>query len=266
MAGLVIRRHPPTLRKTAVTSSTLPLDPAEFIPRFDAAARRAGFKAQAYGEINGYPLNAYTKRTAGVRPRVYISTGMHGDEPAPPLALLRLVEDGVFDERCTWFVCPMLNPTGFALRTRENFGRVDLNRDYKSLVAAEVLAHVTWLRLQPRFDLVVCGHEDWEAQGFYLYELNLGHHPTRAHAMIAAAQAHGPIENAAVIDGRERAEPGIIRPASDPSLRETWPEALYLAYQHCTLNYTIETASMQPLEKRIATQCAVLKAAIPALM
>jgi protein MpaA len=248
------------------SAPSLPLDPADFIPRFDAAARRAGFKVQTYGEINGHPLNAYTRRTPGVRPRVYVSTGMHGDEPAPPLALLRLVEEGFFDDRCTWFVCPMLNPTGFTLRTRENFDRVDLNRDYKSLLAAEVLAHVAWLRLQPRFDLVICAHEDWEAQGFYLYELNLGGHASLAPVMLAAARAHGPIENAAVIDGRPSAEPGVIRPVSDPLLRDTWPEALYLAYKHSTLNYTIETASAQPLDQRIMTQGAVLKAAIKAFV
>jgi protein MpaA len=244
----------------------LPLDPAEFIPRFDAAARRAGFKVQAYGEVNGHALNAYTRRTPGVRPRIYLSTGMHGDEPAPPLALLRLMEEGFFDDRCTWFVCPMLNPTGFTLRTRENFDRVDLNRDYKSLLAAEVLAHVAWLRLQPRFDLVICAHEDWEATGFYLYELNLGDDASLAPAMLAAARVHSPIESAAVIDGRPSAGPGLIRPVSDPLLRDTWPEALYLAYKHSTLNYTIETASAQPLEQRIATQCAVLKAALAAFV
>ncbi len=249
-----------------MSTSPLPLDPAEFIPRFDAAARRAGFKAQAYGEINGHPLNAYTKRTAGVRPRVYLSTGMHGDEPAPPLVLLRLVESGFLDDRCTWLMCPLLNPTGFALRTRENFNRLDLNRDYKSLAAAEVQAHVAWLHLQPRFDLVICGHEDWEAKGFYLYELNLAQRPSLAPAMIAAAQALGPIESAAIIDGRESAEPGIIRPVSDPLLRDTWPEALYLAYKHSDLNYTIETASAQPLAQRIATQEAVIRAAIQNLL
>jgi protein MpaA len=243
---------------------SLPLDPAEFIPRFDAAALKAGFKVHSYGEINGHPLNAYTRRTPGIRPRIYLSAGMHGDEPAPPLALLQLAEEGFFDDRCTWFVCPMLNPTGFTLRTRENFDRVDLNRDYKSLLAAEVLAHVAWLRLQPRFDLVVCAHEDWEATGFYLYELNLGNDTSLAPAMLAAARVHGPIESAAVIDGRPSAGPGLIRPVSDPLLRDTWPEALYLAYKHSTLNYTIETASAQPLEQRITTQCAVLKAAIAA--
>ncbi len=245
-------------------SPARPLDPAEFSPRFAAAARRAGFAAQPYGEINGYPLIAYTKRTPGRRPRVYVSTGMHGDEPAPPWALLRLLEAGFFDARCTWFLCPLLNPTGFLRNTRENFASVDLNRDYKSLRAAETVSHVRWLQRQPRFDLVVCMHEDWESKGFYLYELNLDRHPTLAHAMIGAAKAHGPIEAAAVIDGREIAEPGIIRPVSDPLLRDTWPEALYLAYKHSTLNYTIETASAQPLEQRVTTQVAVLQAALAA--
>jgi predicted deacylase len=241
---------------------SLPLDPTEFLPRFAAAARRAGFGEKTYGEINGHALKAFTRRTPGIRPRVYVSTGMHGDEPAPPHALLQLLEEGFFDDRCTWFLCPLLNPTGFALRTRENFNGVDLNRDYKSLAAVEVQAHVAWLRTQPRFDLVICGHEDWEARGFYLYELNLAQDPSLAPAMVTAAAALGPIETAAVIDGRESAAPGIIRPVSDPLLRDTWPEALYLAYKHSHLNYTTETASAQPMAQRIATQCAVITAAI----
>src|SRR5271166_4021333 len=102
-------------------SSALPLDPAEFTPRLDSAARRAGFQAEPMGEIEGHPLLAYTRRTPGPRPRVYFSAGIHGDEPAPPLALLRLMEEGFFDTRCTWFVCPLLNPTGFLRGTRQNF-------------------------------------------------------------------------------------------------------------------------------------------------
>ena len=97
-------------------SPTLPLDPAEFLPRFDAAAGSAGFTRRPYGTIAGHPLNAYTKRTAGRRPRIYLSTGMHGDEPAPPWALLRLLEAGTFDGQATWFLCPLLNPTGFGMQ------------------------------------------------------------------------------------------------------------------------------------------------------
>jgi protein MpaA len=242
--------------------SALPLDPADFTPRFASAARNAGFQIEKFGEIRGHPLLAATKPGPAPRPHVYLSAGIHGDEPAPSRALLQMLEQGFFDDRCTWTVCPLLNPTGFLSQTRENFDGVDLNRDYKSLGTAEVRAHQTWLQSQGRFNLVICLHEDWETQGFYLYELNLGNHASLAQAMLDAARAHGPIESASVIDGRESAAPGIIRPVSDPHLRDTWPEALYLAYHHCTLNYTIETASVQPLEQRITTQCAVMKAAL----
>ena len=239
-----------------------PLDPTGFSPRFDAAARRAGFKAETYGEIHGHPLTAYTKRTPGRRPRVYLSAGIHGDEPAPPLALLRLAETGFFTASCTWFVCPLLNPTGFLRLTRENHAKVDLNRDYKVPASAEVLAHTAWLRRQPNFDLIICLHEDWESTGFYLYELNPEKRRTLATAMLAAARVHGPIEPATVIDGRPIDEPGIIRPVSDPLLRDAWPEAIYLRHHHGPLDYTIETPSALPLEQRVTIQTAVLQAAL----
>jgi len=244
------------------TASNLPLDPVDFTARFGTAAQPAGFRAEPYGEINGHPLIAYTKRTPGPRPRVYLSAGIHGDEPAPPWALLRLLQEGFFDERCTWFVCPLLNPTGFLAATRENHAKIDLNRDYKNPQSPEIAAHVRWLQRQPNFDLIICVHEDWESKGFYLYELNPDHQPTLAHAMIAAARAVCPIESAEVIDGRPIAEPGIIRPVSDPVLRDTWPEAIYLRHHHGSLDYTIETPSALPLEQRVATHSAVLRAAL----
>lgn len=246
-------------------SSALPLGPADFTPRFATAARAAGFRTEPYGEIHDHPLIAYTRRTPGPRPRVYLSAGIHGDEPAPPWALWRLLEAGFFDDRCTWFVCPLLNPTGFLNRTRENHAKVDLNRDYKGPQSPEISAHVRWLQHQPNFDLILCLHEDWEAQGFYLYELNPENRPSLAPTMIAAATATCPIETAAIIDGRAAAAPGIIRPVSDPLLRETWPEAIYLRHHHGPLDYTLETPSALPLEQRIMTQCAVVKAALNAL-
>lgn len=242
--------------------SDLPLDPTLYSPRFAQAAQGAGFRAESFGEVRGHSLMAYTRRTTGIRPRVYLSSGIHGDEPAPPLALFQLMAEGCFDDRCTWFICPLLNPTGIGAGTRENFAGTDLNRDYKSLASSEVRTHVGWLQRQPRFDLTICLHEDWEAAGFYIYELNPLDRPTLAHAMIAAARTLGPIETAAVIDGREAAEPGIIRPLSDPLLRDTWPEALYISGHHCSLNYTIETVSTQPLEQRINTHKTVLRAAL----
>lgn len=246
-------------------TSAPPLDPAAFIPRFDAAARRAGFAAEPFGEIHGYALNAYTKPAAPDAPRLYVSSGMHGDEPAPPWAVLQLVERGFFDARASWWICPIINPTGLALGQRENFAGLDLNRDYKQPASAEICAHVAWLERQPHFHATFCLHEDYEAKGFYLYELNPENRATLADAALAAAARHCPIEDAAIIDGREAAAPGIIRPVSDPLLREQWPEAIYLRYQHTPLTYTFESPTMLPLEQRVAAHCAALDAAVARL-
>jgi len=238
------------------------LDPSSFARQFADAAQAHGFRAEPFAEIGGVPLTAYTKRTQGLRPRIYLSSGIHGDEPAAPLALLALMEAGFFDDRATWFVCPLLNPTGFVLRTRENSDGIDLNRDYLDLRTREVSGHVHWLRRQPAFDVVFCLHEDWETQGFYLYELNSSPLPSLADTIIAAAGAHMPIEDAALIDGRESFSPGIIRPDADPLLRETWPEAVYLRARHCQLNYTLETPSIRPGDQRIATLVAAVQAGL----
>jgi protein MpaA len=244
------------------TVKAAPLDPQALVARFAAAATAAGFGVEPYGVIAGCPLPALTRRVPGPRPRIYLSAGMHGDEPAAPLALLAMLEAGLFDARANWFLCPLLNPTGHARGTRENNAGHDLNRDYKDLRQPETRAHVAWLGHQPRFDLTLCLHEDWESRGFYLYELNPANRPTLAPAMLAAAAQACAIEDAAVIDGRESAAPGIIRPVSDPLQRENWPEAIYLRNHHTTLSYTLESPSMLPLAQRIRALHLAVEAAL----
>ena len=116
---------------SAVKTSPAPLDPSAFAARFSTAARAAGFCEERFGARDGCPLVAYTRRAPGRHPRIYLSAGIHGDEPAGPLALLELLTTGAFDHRATWFLVPLLNPTGFTLRTRENAEAIDLNRDYR---------------------------------------------------------------------------------------------------------------------------------------
>lgn len=236
--------------------------PTELVQRFELAARAQAFRYEVFGTVGGCPLVALTKRTSGPRPRLYLSSGIHGDEPAPPLALLEMIEAGVFNHRANWFICPLLNPSGFSGSHRENGDGLDLNRDYKDLRAAETRAHIQWLQRQPNFDTTICLHEDWESTGFYLYELNPMNRPTHADRMIAAASRVCPIDPATVIDGREIAEPGIIRPVADPLLRENWPESIYLRAHHTTLTYTLESPSSLPLPQRIA----VLRAAVESVI
>jgi len=74
-----------------------PADPAALLARFQSAGSKAGFRCETFGVAGGFPLIALTKRTAGRRPRIYLSAGIHGDEPAPPLTLLSLIESGDLD-------------------------------------------------------------------------------------------------------------------------------------------------------------------------
>ena len=242
-----------------------PFNPARLVSEFEESARLHGFRVERFGEIDGCPLIALTKRTPGPRPRVYISAGIHGDEPAPPLALLRLLQRGFFDRRAIWFLCPLLNPTGFPRGTRENVDGLDLNRDYRQPKSGEIAAHLRWLETQPSFDLGLCLHEDWEATGAYLYELNPQQRASLAEPIITAIAKRFPIDRAESIDGRP-AHGGIIRPDTDPVTRELWPEAIYLRAHHTTLNYTIETPSCHPLEDRIAVQCLAVETAVSGLV
>ncbi|HXB01926.1 MAG TPA: M14 family metallocarboxypeptidase [Opitutaceae bacterium] len=244
--------------------SSSAIDPIAVATRFDAAARVAGFRVEKFGETPSGPLLGLTRRTAGPRPRIYLSAGIHGDEPAPPLALLRLLERGFFDARATWFICPLLNPVGLARGTRENANGIDLNRDYRNPASAEIRAHVAWLQRQPRFDLAILVHEDWEAKGFYLYELNRTQQPSLAEPILAAVRAGCPIELAEQIDGFP-ASGGIIHPEGDLTKREVWPESIYLHAHHTRLSYGFETPSTLPLEQRIATLCTAIETAIAAL-
>lgn len=237
-------------------------DAAELLARFRAAAPAQGFHVESFGSVELYPLLALTKRTTGPRPRIYISAGSHGDEPAGPEALLNLLEHGFFDTRAVWSLCPVINPVGLSRGTRENGESIDLNRDYRTPPKSpEVIAHIAWLRAQPLFDLTLCLHEDWESNGFYLYELNPLELPTLAEPMVKAVSQVCPIELAELIDTRA-AKDGIIRPVDDPQARELWPEAIYLRAHHTDLCYTTESPSSRKLEQRVAAQCLAIETAV----
>jgi murein peptide amidase A len=196
--------------------------------------------------------------------RIYISTGIHGDEPAGPLAALLLLQQDAWPPGLEIWLCPCLNPTAFALNRRENRDGLDLNRQYLTPQAEETLAHIAWLKRQPPFDLCFCLHEDWESHGFYLYELNPDHLPSLAEAMIARVAALCPIDRSEIIEGRP-AEGGIIRPDLDPSTRPQWPEAFFLITHKSRISYTLEAPSDFPLTVRVITLVSAVRTALEAI-
>jgi protein MpaA len=198
------------------------------------------------------------------RPRVYISAGIHGDEPAGPLAMRRLLQENKWPTGFGFWLLPCLNPTGFLSNRRENAHGLDLNRQYLEPQAPETAAHIRWLGQQPSFDLCLCLHEDWEAHGFYVYELNSDNRPSLAEAMVARVAGVCPVDQSELIEGRT-AKHGIIRPNVDPRDRPQWPEAFYLLTHKTRLSYTLEAPSDFPLGTRVAALFAGVNAALELL-
>ena len=220
------------------------IDIAAVVSDCAAAARTHGWAVE---EIHPAPkqILAFTRMASrgGSPLRVYLSTGIHGDEPAGPLAARQLLRANHWPPGLEICLCPCLNPTGFQLNRRENADGIDLNRDYLGPTASEAAAHVAWLNQQPKFDLCLCLHEDWESHGFYVYELNPEHQPSLGR----------PAQN------------GIIRPNLDPRSRPQWPEAFFLITHKTRLSYTLEAPSDFPLSTRVAALVAGASTALEAL-
>ena len=220
----------------------------------EAAAKTHGWTAEVFHEADDYKWLAFHRQPATFNQqpetRLYISAGIHGDEPAGPLAAWKLIQENAWPANAEIFLLPCLNPIGFTTNRRESPDGIDLNRDYRNPQTASTRAHIAWLERQPRFDLYFCLHEDWESNGFYLYEQNPDAQLSLADKMIAAAATVCPIDAAEIIEGRA-AQNGIIRPNLNPQERLDWPEALYLVSHKSRRGYTLEAPSDFPLATRV---------------
>lgn len=205
-------------------------------------ARSHGWTINWLETENNIRLLALHRAPASAHRKIYLSGGIHGDEPASPLAMCRLITENVWPEDAALWISPCLNPTGFPANTRENAAGYDLNRDYKHLNTPEIRAHTQWLQTLPDMDFTIQLHEDWEAKGFYFYELKMGDEPTEPWRVLEAVKTVCPIDESVEIDGRKN-DRGLIVPELDPRLRELWPEAFWLVMNKTQLSYTFEAPS-----------------------
>ena len=231
-----------------------------------AAAAQHGWATETFLEHGGFKWHALRRKlpafhNAQSALRIYASAGIHGDEPAAPLAALRLIRENRWPDHAEIFLLPCLNPIGFTLNRRENADGIDLNRDYRNPRSAEARAHIAWLERQPCFDLYLCLHEDWEAHGFYLYEQNPDRRPSLAEKIIAAVAPVCPVDRSENIEGRA-AHGGIIRPNLSPAERPDWPEAFYHITHKSRQGYTLEAPSDFPLSTRVNALVAAVNAAV----
>jgi hypothetical protein len=157
---------------------------------------------------------------------------------------------------------------GLSANQRETGAGIDPNRAYDRDGVPEVVWHRDQVADQ-RYDIALCLHEDWEADGFYTYELRADDRPSIAGRLLATARPICGLAGADEIDGRPARE-GLIVPGEpiENILVELdgLPEAIWLYLKKTPLNYTLETPSNHfDLATRARCQAEVVRAAIETL-
>jgi hypothetical protein len=112
-----------------------------------------------------------------VDPTICIISGIHGNEIAGPLSILKIVDAIINElpEQFRFVVYPMINPSGFDLRQRFDADHRDLNAIYGATLRSRNYFEVQTfyqdsLKFAP-FEAVITLHEDSDREKFYMYGL-----------------------------------------------------------------------------------------------
>lgn len=230
-------------------------DDVWLLKRWRTLTRRLGWKMTKFAMAGAIPLYVIeTPQRPGSK--LYLSAGIHGDEPAAPEALLAWCERRAAAlKTCELLIFPCLNPWGLRNNCRSNAEGLDLNRCYHRedvpMIAAQ--KKIVGKRI---FDAAIMMHEDFDAQGIYLYEIpNV--HPLWGEKLIVAASRHIPPEPRSKVEGRT-CRNGLIRVRVTPKTMPEHPEAFFLRFGHTARSLTIETPSEFSMSSRVAAHGAVL--------
>ncbi len=187
---------------------------------------------------------------------VYISAGIHGDEPAGTEALITWAEANL--KRLAKLPCiffPCLNPWGLINNCRMDQTGRDLNRVFQH-DEAPCIQMLKALIKPHRFALALTLHEDYDAQGFYIYEVERVK-PFWGERLLAAARQYIPADARPTIEGR-KARNGLVRRKVDLKKFPNLPEAVYLHLNQSDRTFTTETPSEFDIGLRVRAQIAVI--------
>lgn len=225
-------------------------------------AKRTGLKVNELCRVEGRRvlwLESAAARTG--QPVIYLSAGIHGDEAGATSGLLHWAEAN--EERLSaeaFMIFPCLNPVGLQLNTRVDARGLDLNRRFH-LEDDPVCG--AWLRVMHErvVRLGICLHEDYDAQGMYVYELSRRPKGWSGEILQRITTPRMPVDVRRRIEGHA-AVAGVIQRRRSPQGLPGLPEAVALYQLGCQVSLTFETPSEFALEDRVQAQAHFLETAI----
>lgn len=228
-------------------------DIREIMRRWKALQKNAGLHATTLTTVEGHPVIALeTKAAKAGVPAIYISTGVHGDECGSMWGLLLWAEKNLAVLQLgSFLLLPLLNPIGIMLNTRADHRGLDINRRFHLTDDPLSAAWQSWIKDRPML-AGICLHEDYDAQGCYVYELS-HRRQTLGRDILSRCARPIAIDPRCRIDG-QRADHGLIRRKKMPVGLPGMPEAIELHLRGCPLTFTFETPSEFSLDDRVATQ------------
>lgn len=218
---------------------------------------------------------------------IYVSAGIHGDEPAGVECALRLVEllvDSDLHNRFpfslneyNWLISPCDNPYGYERDIRENAAGLDLNRMFETPTQYPETAFIAeslqrkqcvhpqntrgnnTIRKRGRIELALDLHEDSDSNGFYLWERRTSQCFPIGNAIVKNVEELCVINREPLIENHHN-ENGVVT-LLDQVTTKGWTRGRYLAEHVNTRCLILETPTHLDWETRIAAHLMAIQTA-----
>ena len=230
--------------------------------RWKEIAGDAALVPERLGKQGEFVVTAFRPRIKypDKAPWIYLSAGVHGDEPAPVLGLLEWADENIeLIARHPFLIVPVFSPWGITHNRRHDADDRDPNRHF-NIPSYGFMGRWREFIGSRKLRLALTLHEDFDAKGCYAYELST-RNEFRAEAYLAASSRVIPPDAGKTIEGMS-ATNGVIRRKRGVPDMPGQPEAIVLHLAGAAATMTFETPSQYSLFDRVQAQRHFIDAAV----